>query len=86
MNQPIPSIEDVRAALEPLSRRHLDRLEELSTVPATTIYKIKRGEIANPGLDTVRRFLPHISTVVAEIAAAAETSPLIAQPAAPSAG
>jgi hypothetical protein len=50
----------VRAALAPLTLKQLDVLEELSGVPATTIYKIKRGETANPGLETVRQFVQHI--------------------------
>lgn len=57
---PITSAEEVRAALAPLNLRQLGRLAELSGVPMHTIYKIKRGETANPGLETVRAILPHI--------------------------
>jgi len=53
-------MEAVRQALAPLTLRQLDKLQELSGVPATTVYKIKQGETANPGIDTVRKFLPHI--------------------------
>jgi transcriptional regulator with XRE-family HTH domain len=57
----IPSSETVRAALAPLTLKQLDTLAELSGVPATTIYKIKRGETENPGIETLRKFAPHIA-------------------------
>lgn len=57
----IPTVEDVRKALEPLSLRQLGRLAELSGVPVHTIYKIRRGETVNPGIDTVGQFAPHIA-------------------------
>jgi predicted transcriptional regulator len=60
MANEFPTIEEVRAALAPLTLKQLDRLGELSGVPATTIYKIKRGETANPGIETVRQFVSHI--------------------------
>lgn len=59
----IPSAEDVRAALAPLSLKQLDRLAALSGVAATTIYKVKRGETENPGIETVRRFMRHLAQV-----------------------
>ena len=61
MELTIPSAEQVRAQLAPLTLKQLDRLAELSGVPATTIYKIKRGETDNPGLETVGKFAPHIA-------------------------
>jgi predicted transcriptional regulator len=61
----IPGADQVRAALAPLTLRQLDRLAELSGVPATTIYKIKRGETENPGIETLRKFVPHISAASA---------------------
>lgn len=61
MNDAIPSAEEVRAALASLTLKQLDRLEALSGVPATTIYKIKRGETGNPGIETLRKFMPHIA-------------------------
>lgn len=66
METSLISAEAVRAALAPLTLRQLDRLAELSGVPATTIYKIKRGETSNPGIETVRRFLPHINAAWAD--------------------
>lgn len=59
----IPSIEVVRSRLHELNLRQLARLSELSGVPPTTIYKIQRGETENPGIETVRKFLPHIESV-----------------------
>ncbi len=70
MNGNIPSAEDVRAALAPLTLKQLDRLAELSGVPATTIYKIKRGETENPGVETVRRFLPFVGAASTDRASA----------------
>jgi transcriptional regulator with XRE-family HTH domain len=60
MEHSLLGAEDVRAALSALSLRQIERLAELSGVPATTIYKIKRGETVNPGIDTVRKFMPHV--------------------------
>jgi predicted transcriptional regulator len=56
----IPSIDEVRARLAPLTLKQLDRLSELSGVPATTIYKIKLGTTTNPGVETLRKFMPHV--------------------------
>ena len=63
-----PSAEQVRAQLAPLTLKQLDRLAELSGVPATTIYKIKRGETANPGIETLRKFMPHVGISMQEAA------------------
>jgi hypothetical protein len=65
MDQPIPSAEDIRAALAPLSMKQLDALERLSGVPATTIYKIKRGETVNPGIETLGKFMPFVPQLLA---------------------
>lgn len=69
MNDAIPSAADVRAALLPLTLRQIERLSGLSGVPATTIYKVRLGETANPGIETVRKFLPHIDAARAQEAA-----------------
>lgn len=65
MNAPIPSAEQVRAALAPLTLKQLDALAALSGVPAPTIYKIRIGQTENPGIETVGKFMPHIAAVVA---------------------
>lgn len=58
---PMISAAQVRNALTPLSMRELDILAQLSSVPAATLYKIKLGITKNPRLETIRKFLPHIS-------------------------
>jgi hypothetical protein len=65
MNTDIPSVADVQAALQPLTLKQIDALGSLSGVPWTTIYKIKRGETENPGIETVGKFLPFIEQVKA---------------------
>jgi hypothetical protein len=64
MEQPIPSAEEIRAVLAPLSMKQLDELGRLSGVPATTIYKIKRGETENPGVETLRKFMPFVAQLL----------------------
>lgn len=66
MDTNIPSAEAVRAALAPLTLKQIDRLAELSTVPASTIAKIKYGATANPGIETVGMFMPHIDAILRE--------------------
>lgn len=65
MDVTIPSAADVREALAPLTLKQLEKLAELSGVPMHTIYKVKRGDTPNPGLETVRKFAPHIGTAKA---------------------
>lgn len=59
----VPSVSDVRAALLPLTLKQIVRLSEMSGVPWSTIYKIQRQETRDPGIETVRRFLPFIDQV-----------------------
>ena len=63
MNITIPTSLQVREALATLTLAQIERLAALSGVPWTTIYKIKRGETDNPGIETVGRFLPHVQSV-----------------------
>lgn len=56
----IPSIDSLRAAMAPLTQKGLEELAAKSGVPFTTLYKIKRGETRDPGLETVRRFAAHL--------------------------
>jgi len=74
METTIPSAESVRVALAPLTLKQLERLAELSTVPVSTIYKIKLGTTVNPGVETVRLFLPHIEEALREPTAAEESA------------
>lgn len=64
MNTPIPAASSVRAELEALGHAQMQRLAELSGVPFTTLWKVRNGETKNPGIETVRKFVPHIRTVV----------------------
>jgi len=74
MDTNIPTMDEIRAALAPFGLKQIDRLSERSGVPATTIYKIKRGETGNPGIETVRMIVPHIRPVLEEIAAPVKSS------------
>ena len=69
MESTLISIHEVQDALAPLTVKQMDRLGELSGVPPTTIYKIKRGETTNPGIETVRKFMPYVSACVEDSAA-----------------
>jgi transcriptional regulator with XRE-family HTH domain len=55
-----PSAAEVRAALAPLVDHQMRRLAALSGVSVSTLYKVKRGEVVNPGIDTVGKFSPHL--------------------------
>jgi len=61
MDIDIPAISVVRDALAALTMKQLERLAVLSGVPMTTIYKIRLGDTENPGIETVRKFVPHIT-------------------------
>lgn len=60
MNTEIPAAADVQAALKGLGHAQMQRLSELSDVPFTTLWKVRQGNTGNPGIETVRKFLPHI--------------------------
>lgn len=72
MEQSIPTMDRVRALLGPLSMEQISRLGGLSGVPPTTIYKIKRGETENPGIETVRKFMEHLPGITASRTAPVE--------------
>ena len=58
-----PTVDQVRAALKPLTLHQLDELSRLSGIPRDTIYKIRLGRpggTENPGMLTVQKFWPHI--------------------------
>lgn len=71
METALPGVDEIREAMEPLTLADLDTLAAASGVPATTLYKIKRGETLNPGIETVRKFMPHLAALRATKAAAA---------------
>jgi predicted transcriptional regulator len=68
MNKTIPLTLDFRSRLSALGHAGLQELSKTSTVPFTTLWKIKTGETTNPGIETVKLFAPHIDA--AEKAAA----------------
>lgn len=70
METSLPGVDDIRAAMEPLTLADLETLAAASGVPATTLYKIKRGETTNPGIETVRKFLPYLADLRGAKAAA----------------
>lgn len=61
MANDIPTVIAVRAALKGFAYSHLDALSRLSGVPFHTLRKIRDGETANPGIETVRKFWPHVA-------------------------
>jgi predicted transcriptional regulator len=60
MESPIPSAEEVRSMLDGLTLKQMEDVALRSGVPFSTIYKIKRGETRNPGIETLRQFLPFV--------------------------
>jgi transcriptional regulator with XRE-family HTH domain len=60
MSIAVTSAAEIREALQHLTLKQIDELAAESGVPATTIYKIKRGETKNPGIETLRKFMPHV--------------------------
>jgi hypothetical protein len=64
MKATIPSSLEVRAQLEMLGYGEVQALVSASGVPFTTLWKIREGETVNPGLETVRKFLPHLRRAI----------------------
>jgi predicted transcriptional regulator len=60
MNTDIPSAAELQTMLQPLRTGDLTRISKASGVPFGTLWKVRSGETTNPGIETVRRFLPHI--------------------------
>jgi hypothetical protein len=60
-----PPIEDIAKRLSKLSHPQLHCLARGSTVPYTTLLKIRNGVTTNPGIETVRRFWPLIGSIEA---------------------
>ena len=60
MDNTLMSADDVRTVLGLLTQRQLERLSAASGVPLSTLGKIRRGDTLNPGLETVRKFFPHL--------------------------
>lgn len=62
----IPSTHQVRTRLQALAFGEVKRLSAISGVPFTTLWKVRTGETANPGLDTVRLFWSHVDACRAQ--------------------
>ena len=60
MLKKIPSAADVQCALSTLSHAQMVKLSDMSEVPFGTLWKVRVGVTKNPGIDTVRKFLPLI--------------------------
>ena len=73
MDTPIPSAAAVRTALEGLGHAEIVSLSRMSNVPFTTLWKVRAGETANPGIETVRRFWHYIDEVRRPVASAQPT-------------
>ena len=63
MSKQIPPVSDVKAELAALSHADVQELSRISGVPFTTIWKVRDGTTENPGMETVRKFWPHIDVV-----------------------
>lgn len=63
METSIPSVEWIRAQLAALTLAQLELVGEQSGVPQSTLMKIRYGQTSNPGIETVRLFLPHLVSV-----------------------
>lgn len=69
MTSTIPAAKDIRAALEGLGHAQMHELSRLSSVPFTTLWKVRQGETENPGIETVRKFMPHVKQAKAWVTA-----------------
>lgn len=63
MDIEIPPASDIQAALAGLTHAQVQVLAKAAGVPFTTLWKIRAGETENPGIETVRKFYPHIDAV-----------------------
>lgn len=61
MTKSIPAAIEVQAALQRLTNLGLQALAQISGVPYTTLWKVRSGDTANPGIETVRKFMPHVN-------------------------
>lgn len=59
----IPTAAEVRERLSSLKTAQIQALSDASSVPFTTLLKIKNGITENPRLDTVEQFYSYIDAV-----------------------
>ena len=60
MKSHLPTASDVQDQLLGLGHAQLHKLSRISGVPYTTLHKIRAGVTRNPGIMTVRQFLPFV--------------------------
>ncbi len=60
MSTSIPPVASIRDRLAGLSHAQVQQLSRQSSVPFTTIWKIRDGTTENPGMETVRKFWAHV--------------------------
>lgn len=60
MANQIPSSGDLKEKLAHLGHKEVQELATDSGVPFTTIWKVRAGTTTNPGVETVRKFWPHL--------------------------
>ena len=66
MDAKIPSASEIGASLQRLSHAQLRQLAAGSGVPYPTLCKIRQGFTPNPGIETVRKFMPHLAALATE--------------------
>lgn len=64
MITPIPTLAQIAKALGLLRQPQLEKLSELSGVPVGTLWNIRSGKSANPGIVTVAAFQPYVQSLV----------------------
>lgn len=64
MIPPVPTLTQVATALSLLRQPQLEKLSELSGVPVGTLWNIRSGKSANPGIVTVGAFQPYVQSLV----------------------
>ncbi len=64
MIPPVPTLAQVATALSLLRQPQLEKLSELSGVPVGTLWNIRSGKSANPGIVTVGAFQPYVQSLV----------------------
>lgn len=64
MIPPVPTLAQVAKALGLLRQPQLEKLSELSGVPVGTLWNIRSGKSANPGIVTVAAFQPYVQSLV----------------------
>lgn len=60
MKTDIPSTDELRLRLKAMTLHQMSALAAASGVPYPTLYKIRYKQTLNPGIETVRQFLPHL--------------------------